>query len=77
MIKIAIAVQYKTTILSSQTSKLKQKMEEIRVISRAKMILMQTKAFTEEEAHHYIEKEAMNTCRKKIEIAKEIIGNLD
>ncbi|MCR4742674.1 MAG: ANTAR domain-containing protein [Treponema sp.] len=75
MIKVAIAVQYKTTILSSQTTKLKVKMEEIRVISRAKMLLMQTKSFTEEEAHHYIEKEAMNSCKKKIDIAKEIIGS--
>lgn len=39
MIKVAIAVQYKVQVLSSQTTKLKVKMEEIRVVNRAKMLL--------------------------------------
>ncbi|MCR4579959.1 MAG: ANTAR domain-containing protein [Treponema sp.] len=73
MIKVAIAVQYKVTILSSQTTKLKVKMEEVRVLSRAKMLLMQHLSMTEEQAHHYIEKEAMNRGAKKLEVANGII----
>ena len=73
MIKVAIAVQYKVQILSSQTIKLKNKMEEIRIVNRAKLLIMQNLSFTEEQAHHYIEKEAMDTCQKKIDIAKQII----
>jgi len=73
MIKVAIAVQYKVQILSSQTVKLKNKMEEIRIVNRAKLLIMQHLSFTEEQAHHYIEKEAMDNSRKKIDIAKEII----
>ena len=41
MMKIAIAVQYRVQILSSQTIKLKVKMEEIKQVNRAKMLLMQ------------------------------------
>lgn len=73
MIKVAIAVQYKVQLLSNQTIKLKNKMEEIRIVNRAKLLVMQNMSFTEEEAHHYIEKEAMDNSRKKIDIAKEII----
>ena len=76
MIKIAIAVQYKVQILSSQTTKLKEKMEEIRIVNRAKMLLMQVKGMTEAEAHRYIEKEAMDTGAKKIAIAELIIKTL-
>lgn len=73
MIKIAIAVQYKVQILSSQTTKLKEKMEEIRVVNRAKMLLMQNLNMTEPEAHRYIEKEAMDRSLKKTAVAEQII----
>ena len=73
MIKIAVAVQYKVQTLSSQTTKLKVKMEEIRLVNRAKMLLMQNLNMTEQEAHRYIEKEAMDRSMKKISLAEEII----
>lgn len=73
MMKIAIAVQYKVQVLSSQTTKLKVKMEEIKQVNRAKMLLMQNMSMTEQEAHRYIEKEAMDRGMKKISIADEII----
>jgi response regulator NasT len=72
-IKTAIAVQYKVQILSSQTTKLKVKMEEIRLVNRAKMLLMQNLKMTEQEAHRYIEKEAMDRGMKKIAVSEEII----
>ncbi len=76
MIKAAIAVQYKVQVLSSQTTKLKVKMEEIKQVNRAKMLLMQNMNMTEQEAHRYIEKEAMDRSMKRIAIAEEIIRRM-
>ena len=73
MIKAAIAVQYKVQVLSSQTTKLKVKMEEIKQVNRAKMLLMQNMSMTEQEAHRYIEKEAMDSGLKKTAVAEKII----
>ena len=73
MIKAAIAVQYKVQIISSQTTKLKNKMEEIKLVNRAKMLLMQNLNMTEQEAHHYIEKEAMNRGLKKTSVAENVV----
>ena len=73
MMKIAIAVQYKIALLSSQTVKLKAKMEEIRLVNRAKMLLMQCLKMTEQEAHRYLEKEAMDRGMKRTTIATEIV----
>ncbi len=73
MMKIAIAVQYKVQVLSSQTTKLKVKMEEIKQVNRAKMLLMQNMNMSEQEAHRYIEKEAMDRGMKKTAISEEII----
>ena len=75
MIKAAIAVQYKVQVLSSQTTKLKVKMEEIKQVNRAKMLLMQNMSMTEPEAHRYIEKEAMDSGLKKTAGAEKIIKN--
>ena len=76
MIKVAIAVQYKVQTIFSQTTKLKEKMEEIRIVNRAKMLLMQNKNMTEQEAHRYIEKEAMDTGAKKLKVAELIVKTL-
>ncbi|MDY5818392.1 MAG: ANTAR domain-containing protein [Treponema sp.] len=73
MMKIAIAVQYKVQVLSSQTTKLKVKMEEIKQVNRAKMLLMQNMNMSEQEAHRYIEKEAMDRGMKKTAISEKII----
>ena len=73
LMKIAIAVQYKVQVLSSQTTKLKVKMEEIKQVNRAKMLLMQNMNMSEQEAHRYIEKEAMDRGMKKTAISEEII----
>ena len=73
MLKVAIAVQYKSQVMFSRTTQLKDKMEEIKVANRAKMLLMQNMSMTEQEAHHYIEKEAMDNGLKKIAVAEKII----
>ena len=73
MIKAAIAVQYKVQVLSSQTTKLKVKMEEIKQVNRAKMLLMSNMKMSEQEAHRYIEKEAMDRGMKRTAISEEII----
>ena len=74
MIKVAIAVQYKVQVLSSQTTKLKIKMEEIRGVNQAKMLLIQNLNMTETDAHRYIEKEAMDRCIKKTAVAEQVIS---
>ena len=73
MIKVSIAVQYKVQILSSQTVKLKNKMEEIRLVNRAKLLLIQNLKMTEAEAHRYLEKEAMDRGLKRTALAEEVI----
>lgn len=50
-----------------------EKMEEIRLVNRAKWILIEQLKMTEEQAHHHIEKQAMNRCLSKKEIALGII----
>ncbi len=55
---------------------IENKMEEIRIVNKAKWLLISQKNLSEEEAHHYIEKQAMNACISKKNAAQAIIKNL-
>lgn len=72
-VKILRAVRAKMIQLEAQRSTLESKMKEIRLVSRAKWILIDQLKMSEEEAHKYIEKAAMDACLKKSEIAENII----
>ena len=50
-----------------------KKIDDMRLISRAKLILMQTMGYTEEQAHKHIEKHAMDARRTRAEVAVEIL----
>ena len=76
LIKIAIAIHYKIQKISSQTIKLKAKMEEIRIVNRAKMLLIEKRGMSEEAAHHYLEKEAMNSGTTKRKVAAALAREL-
>ena len=52
---------------------LKARLEEIKIINTAKMLLIEHKHISEDEAHKYLEKRAMNLRKSKVKIASEII----
>lgn len=51
-----------------------EKMEEIRLVNRAKWLLIGQRGMTESEAHRWIEKQAMDRCVSKRRIAEELIA---
>jgi response regulator NasT len=48
-------------------------MEEMRLVNRAKLILVQRFKMSEKDAHRFIEKNAMDRCVKRRTIAESII----
>ena len=50
-----------------------EKMEEIRLVNRAKWLLIGELKMTEPDAHRYIEKQAMDRCVSRRQIAEELI----
>lgn len=52
---------------------LEEKMAEIRLVNRAKWLLIDELKMTETQAHHYIEKQAMDCCLPKKIIAADIV----
>ena len=56
-----------------KTLSIEEKMEEIRIVNRAKWLLIGELKLDEPEAHRYIEKQAMDRCISKRIVAEEII----
>lgn len=52
---------------------IEEKMDEIRLVNKAKWILISQLSMSESEAHRYIGKQAMDRCVTKRTIAEEII----
>lgn len=59
--------------MEQKTSSIEERMQEIRIVNRAKCLLISELKMTESEAHHYIEKNAMDNCIPKKEAAENII----
>lgn len=72
-VKLAQAAQSKLRRVQQENGRLKQKIEDIRIIDRAKCILISHLRLDEQEAHRYIEKEAMDLRRTKRAVAEQIL----
>ncbi len=76
-VRMMIAARSKLQAVQSEVDGLRQKIEEISYVSRAKIALVREQGLTESEAHRYIEKMAMDTRRKRREIAAEILDRYE
>ena len=59
--------------MQTKTLSLQEKMEEIKLINRAKWALINSLGMTETDAHRYINIQAMDRCVTRKEIAENII----
>lgn len=73
LIEYSLAYKRRITDSEMETEKLKNELEEIKIINRAKLLLIQCLSMTETQAHRYIEKQAMNMRTSKLSIAKQVI----
>jgi AmiR/NasT family two-component response regulator len=72
-LKIVSATQSRIMGLRNENFKLQSKIEEIRLVNRAKCVLIQYLKLTEPQAHRYIEKQAMDTRQTKKDVAEKIL----
>ena len=59
--------------LQSRAETLEEKMTEIRLVNRAKLLLVEKLRMSEADAHRYIEKTAMDRSLKKRDVALSVI----
>ena len=71
------AFRRRLAFLKQENSRLQQKLEDIKIIDRAKPALIQYLNMTEPQAHKYIEKQAMDTRLSRRQVALGILQTYD
>lgn len=70
---LLVATNYRLKKVKNKNEKLTAKMAELRIVNRAKWILIENLGLSEEEAHRVIEKQAMDERQSKREVSEIII----
>ena len=75
-LRFLAAMRAKMRGFEKKASAALEKAEEVRIVSKAKLVLMETKHMTEEEAHKYIGRQAMNNGVSRRRVAEAILDDL-
>lgn len=67
------SVQIKLDQYESKITRLEQKYLELKMVDHCKLVLISNYHWSEEKAHHYIEKMAMDQAKTKLQVAKELL----
>lgn len=72
-LRVLCAIRERLRKLEAKQQSVEERIEEIRLVNRAKWLLIQCLNMTESQAHRYIEKQSMDTRTSKREVAQDII----
>ena len=72
-VQMLCSTRERLRIMEKKNASVEEKIEEIRIVNRAKCLLIEQLKMTESEAHRYIEKQAMYRCVTRRVIAENII----
>lgn len=76
-VKLLSAMSARLSKMEKQNRTLQEKMADIRVVNRAKWLLIEHHHMTEQDAHYFIEKQAMDMRLSRREVAENIIRSYD
>lgn len=76
-LKLAKAAQARLARVQSENSRLKQRIEDLLIVDRAKCILISYLNMSEQDAHRYIEKQSMDLRVTKRQVAEGILKTYD
>ncbi len=72
-VRFADVTRHRVLSLKEENIHLQLKLEEMKIINRAKCVLIQYLSMSEAQAHKYIEKQAMDMRQSKYYIAKQVL----
>ena len=76
-IHLAAASNHRLQLLRQENARMQEKIAQARLVSHAKCCLVEREQMSEDAAHRYIEKRAMDTRRSRAEIAQEILDSYE
>jgi len=74
-IEIALTNFKKLVKMEAENKRLKQALEERKLVERAKGLVMEAKGFSEKEAYKYLQKISMDKCVPMVRVAQQVISH--
>ena len=71
------ATRHRISGIRNENVRLQRKIDDNRIINRAKAILMEYVSMTEPQAHKYLERQAMDLRLTKVEVAKRLLSTYE
>lgn len=73
-LKAAAVSSERIRSLFSENASLKKQLAEVKLIEHAKVLLVECLKLSEDQAHKYLEREAMELRQSRVEVAKRVIS---
>lgn len=73
VLRFAVLTQKRLRGMRVKNRSLKDKLSEIKVIDRAKCLLMEQEQLSEAQAHRYLEKRAMDSQMSRLQVAEHLL----
>lgn len=73
MVRLAASTHLRLLDVQAECIRLQERLQQLRLVDRAKCYLIEKKGMTEADAHRYIEKMAMDTRQNRGEVAQSIL----
>lgn len=76
-VQIAASCYHRLAVILEENARLSDKLAQLRLVDRAKCLLIERRGMTEAEAHRLIEKQAMDTRATRGEVATSLIEEME
>ena len=73
LVRLAASTHLRLLNVQAECVRLQERLQQLRLVDRAKCYLIEKRGMTEADAHRYIEKRAMDTRRNRGEVAQSIL----
>ena len=76
-IKVGMSCRNRLLMYKEQTERFQTRYEELKIIDRAKCLLIEHMRITEDEAHRVLEKEAMDSRMSRVRVARKVLERFE
>lgn len=76
-VRVGVACRNRMLLYKSENEKMQKKYEELKIVDRAKCLLIEHMRITEDEAHRVLEKEAMNLRLPRVRVARLVLERFE
>ena len=76
-VQMAASCYRRLAVILAENARLADKLNQLRLVDRAKCLLIERRGMTEAEAHRLIEKQAMDTRATRGEVATALIEEME